>query len=377
MSLLNPTTNLKSKIKKSFDTRLQKIIIELSTAIFTKYTTCLYKLAGDSAESSFKAQYKSFIRFFATEVSNFQYHLLPLLLSLVTKIASTAQQSDKLLILDRTNWKLGETNRNLMFIGTVVGHVFLPLLQCILDKQGNSNTQERLDLLSQLRLHIQSLQDYIIVGDREFIGMDWFEELSTLGYNFVFRTRDKAYLREMFNLLPTEKPCVSTLQARAKQKGHIRLILPIKGIHLYYYVIYIAENKPKHQFLHLVSTIDDPKRIATIYAKRWHIECFFKHIKSNSFNFEDTHLKDNDKVLIMSYILSLGYLLAIDKGMQFNYNKVVKMKNYKTKQKQTVQYPEISLFRFGLNILQQKYNTPKKLNMLINSYLKLFSKKCG
>ena len=48
------------------------------------------------------------------------------------------------LVLDRTNWGFGTKNINILMLGVSYKNVAFPLMFKILDKPGNSNTQERL-----------------------------------------------------------------------------------------------------------------------------------------------------------------------------------------------------------------------------------------
>ena len=47
-----------------------------------------------------------------------------------------------LLCLDRTNWKYGKTNINILVLSAAVEGVSIPLMWTMLDKQDNSNTQD-------------------------------------------------------------------------------------------------------------------------------------------------------------------------------------------------------------------------------------------
>ena len=53
------------------------------------------------------------------------------------------------LIMDRTNWKFGEVNINILMIGISYKNVAIPLLFKMLDKQGNSHTEERIALMEK------------------------------------------------------------------------------------------------------------------------------------------------------------------------------------------------------------------------------------
>lgn len=53
------------------------------------------------------------------------------------------------LIMDRTNWKFGEVNINILMIGISYKNVAIPLIFKMLDKQGNSHTEERIALIEK------------------------------------------------------------------------------------------------------------------------------------------------------------------------------------------------------------------------------------
>jgi hypothetical protein len=48
------------------------------------------------------------------------------------------------LSLDRTNWKFGNVDHNILMLGVVYRGISIPILWWMLDKRGNSNTTERL-----------------------------------------------------------------------------------------------------------------------------------------------------------------------------------------------------------------------------------------
>lgn len=51
------------------------------------------------------------------------------------------------LVMDRTNWKFGESNINILMLGVCYKNVAFPLMFRMLDKRGNSNTGERIALV--------------------------------------------------------------------------------------------------------------------------------------------------------------------------------------------------------------------------------------
>ncbi|WGQ12751.1 hypothetical protein [Sphingobacterium faecium] len=62
------------------------------------------------------------------------------------------EKTDLTLVLDRTNWKFGSKNINLLRLGASYKNVAFPLMFTMLDKRGNSNTRERIELLKNILL---------------------------------------------------------------------------------------------------------------------------------------------------------------------------------------------------------------------------------
>ena len=56
------------------------------------------------------------------------------------------------LSVERTEWSFGRTHFNLLFLGIVYNGVAFPIVWNYLDQKGNSNGEERMDLLSALLL---------------------------------------------------------------------------------------------------------------------------------------------------------------------------------------------------------------------------------
>ncbi len=103
----------------------------------------------------------------------------------------------KYLIVDRTNWKRGTKNFNLLTIGNLMQNIFMPLYWIQLNKRGNSNTEDRKTLIEGLSDLIEKsgkiIRGSILLADREFIGQLWFEYLLSKQLSFVIRLREKMY----------------------------------------------------------------------------------------------------------------------------------------------------------------------------------------
>jgi hypothetical protein len=113
-------------------------------------------------------------------------------------IFSLLPHKDKLLLtIDRTNWKFGETNINIFMLGVAYQGVAFPLLFTLLPKRGNSNCQERIDLIERFISLFGRECIEAILADREFVlGKDWLDYLNRkhIRYYIPIRNNFKVYL---------------------------------------------------------------------------------------------------------------------------------------------------------------------------------------
>jgi len=106
-------------------------------------------------------------------------------------IFSLLHEKDKLVLsIDRTNWKFGDKNINILMLGVSYKNVAFPIMFKMLNKRGNSNTSERIALV----------QDFIdcfgkdcidcLLADREFVGEQWLNFLNSKGIRYFIRIRN-------------------------------------------------------------------------------------------------------------------------------------------------------------------------------------------
>ena len=100
------------------------------------------------------------------------------------------KQGKLILSIDRTNWKFGQTNINIFMLGIVYKGVAFPLLFTMLDKRGNSNSGERIELVNKfIRLFGKDVIESI-VADREFVGEQWLGFLNRNNIRYYIRIRN-------------------------------------------------------------------------------------------------------------------------------------------------------------------------------------------
>jgi hypothetical protein len=79
--------------------------------------------------------------------------------------------------LDRTNWKVGAVDLNILMLSIIYRGVGIPVVWIVLSKAGNSDTSERTTVM-EIFLDLFGAQNIAcLLGDREFVGRVWFRFL--------------------------------------------------------------------------------------------------------------------------------------------------------------------------------------------------------
>lgn len=256
------------------------------------------------------------------------------------------------LAIDRTNWKIGKENVNVLFWGLVFpDKSYIPILWEVLDKRGNSNQAERIALLEKfLELWNAPFSVKIcLLADREFIGDTWLVTLATKGFDFVIALRDNMYLNLISESLGKDKSLIERyIRRRMTKCGYYVCPIVVKDKTFYYIVVPNTERGSKYPYKRFIATFEQVENVQAAYTKRWKIEVFFKHVKSNGYNLEDMNLKKNDKIALMMATVSFLFVLAIINGeIIANQNPIPRKK---CKNGQT--WNAISLFRLGYKEIQ-------------------------
>lgn len=105
------------------------------------------------------------------------------------------EKDNLILIIDRTNWKLGGKDINILMLGISYKNIAFPLIFKMLDKKGNSNTEERIALK-----RIALINDFInwfgsdcidcLLVDREFVEKKWIAFLNNNKIAYHIRIRE-------------------------------------------------------------------------------------------------------------------------------------------------------------------------------------------
>ncbi|MFM2267071.1 MAG: hypothetical protein RL757_512 [Bacteroidota bacterium] len=342
------------KVKEFFPYHRQELVktfLLLSQCILQSRTLCLYKCrayaGGALGNKVLKKEivYKKFIRFFSIKCPDaFCIGIIYLIINIL------GIENSNYLIIDRTNWKIGKTNVNILYLGFLLPNgSFIPILFETLDKRGNSNFSERsrllqrfCELLEQKKSAFSAAQKSVLLADREFIGVEWFKIIVESGFSLVIRLRNKSYLNELCAQQKNKKSRMLKIISKSiENNGYFRASIILGEQPLYYIALPLKSQRKgdkKDEYLILITDDFDVNLASQRYALRWKIEVFFFNVKSNGFNLEDINLKEPQKMQLMLTILGFLYVL-IHKEHLVN-RKVIKEKTFK---KRTAN--AISIFR--------------------------------
>jgi hypothetical protein len=218
------------------------------------------------------------------------------------------------LAIDRTNWQFGKTDLNLLVLSVAHGDVCIPLFWRVLDKAGNSNTTERIDLMQEFKATFPHQPVASLTGDREFIGNTWIEWLQRAGIPHFLRLREDMHV---FNDAHAPLPL---RQHAARLRTGQRLVL--KG----WWRIGASEHNASPPVrivilrlqtgeLLIIASRSRPQHALKIYRQRWKIETLFAALKTRGFNLEATHMTDPAKLSTLIAILAMAAGVAYKTGL--------------------------------------------------------------
>jgi hypothetical protein len=242
----------------------------------------------------------------------------------------------KILILDRTQWYFGKQVINVIVLAVQYGEVAVPLLWRVMDRPGNSETQMRIELIETYVELFSRHSIAYVTGDREFIGIEWLGYLHEQSIDFRLRIKKNTVITHNGNLINIK----DQLKA-VSQKSPLYLT----NCEVYGQPVNLtAMTLNRGEYLLIIGN-GNPKQFLKEYRNRWKIEELFACLKSRGFNFEDTHLTDPQKISKIMAILTLAFLWAVQTGQWLHRLKPIP-------QKKTLQRPIKSIFRYGLDKLQ-------------------------
>lgn len=262
------------------------------------------------------------------------------------------------LSIDRTEWEFGSHRYNILTLGIIHEGVAFPVLWAMLDKQGNSNTEERVGFLEKFYKIFPNAQVAFIAADREFLGKAWVRYLR-LEPSIPFRIRIRETdLIERAGRALQAKVVFAHLQRQGSQLlcGQCR----VWGQPVFVGALRLADGE-----LLVVIGSESPETLISDYAQRWGIETLFGILKTRGFCLESTHLTDAKRLSKLLALLALALCWAMQTGLWLHRAHPLVLKNHGRRAK--------SLFRYGLDHLRHILLNPDAKNDEFLQALQLLS----
>lgn len=278
-----------------------------------------------------ESSYRRVRRFF----SGFSFDItiiIPLVLSLF------CLKGQLILILDRTNWKWGKKNINILLLSVAYKGIGIPLFWTVSSAAGPSSTLERISILKRILQKIGHRRIHAFLADREFIGEDWFRFLKKAKIPFVIRIKKNTMAGGIRNYY--QVPILELWKNKGRSKSIVNYPVLIWG-HLLYVSIFQAKRAKEPMIV--VANIEFKDAIA-LYRRRWEIETLFGCLKTRGFRMEDTHMTAPEKIEKLLFVLAIAFCWSYKLGVIKNAEKVIPKKTHGR--------PSKSLFRLGLDWLR-------------------------
>lgn len=282
-------------------------------------------MTGAKSESNYR-KIQRFFKLFQFDYNEYSRFILGLL----------SGYSKYYLVIDRTNWKFGKSDINILMLGIIYKNSCFPLFWELLAKGGSSSTQERKALLSKAINLLGKDRIQGILGDREFIGVHWFRYLIANQIEFHIR-------------IPKQVKAGSPLQKNRRTieylfrycKENVKVDYP-KAVTILGFKLFVSSMKSIKGFCLVVSNKSNLKSLEK-YQMRWTIENMFGAFKKRGFNFEETHMTQLEKIKKLIVMISIAYTWCVLVGLWISESIKIRIMKHGRKLK--------SIFRRGFDFL--------------------------
>jgi len=202
-----------------------------------------------------------------------------------------------------------------------------------------------------------------IIGDREFIGRHWLDNLLFKQIPYIFRAKEEGqYISNARGEMIKINPLFYNLKAGESVNLGKRKI----GKTDFVLAFVTAARSNKGELIVLIHS-EDIANPLELYKERWGIETMFRGFKTAGFNLEATHLTHYDRLYNLLCVMAIAYCIAYQIGEITIENKTLIIKSHG--------YAAKSTFRIGLDEIKhaiinraEKYSHIKWLTTKIASY---------
>lgn len=351
---MKPTNKLKEilTINLSWDKRRIDCFVKMLVALMAVQTVNLTRLANylDDKKHQISSRYRRLQRFFS--YCEIDYNGIA---TFIMKLFGFDKQPFYL-TMDRTNWKWGKKDINILFLGIVYKGTAIPVYWLLLNHPGNSSTKQRIALIKRFISKFGSSNILGLLGDREFVGSHWFKWLDSEKIPFFIRVKQVAVSTNSRGL-DVDIPVLF----HGIKKGEKRVLDGKRKI--YKNQLYLSGALGEKGDLIIIASNNQTDEAIEIYHHRWEIETLFQCLKNRGFCFEETHITSRVKIKKLTVLLAIAFCWAHKVGEWRCANeRQIRLKKHGRK--------ALNIFRYGLDLLQDAIsatgNAVRRMIKLIN-----------
>ena len=312
--------------------------------------------SGAKVESSYKRLYR-----FIKEVRFDQEVLAPFLV-MIMGIDKLSKWS---LLIDRTNWRLGEIHVSLLHLSVYCCNqkISVPLFWIFLvgKKQGNSGFENQYLLMERFISVFGVERIDMVIGDREFISKHWLGYLQNKQIPYIMRMREQySYVSNSRGVMVRVKNLLYDLKpGEQRHLGERRIA---KSNNIASSVSGLCNSKGE---LVVLMHSKDIKDAPSLYRNRWQIEVMFRCFKSGGFDMEATHVTMPERMETITAVIAIAFCISYKAGLIETEDKPPPVKSHGRK--------AISVFRIGLDKIQYSiFNIECNYIYIISMLRKIF-----
>lgn len=268
-------------------------------------------------------------------------------------------KKELILILDRTNWKWGKRDINILLLSVAHKRISIPLYWSVSSDSGSSHTDDRKEVLKKVLEKIGPSRIQAFLADREFIGEEWFRFLKKQKIPFVIRIKGNTMAGGIRNFY--QVPIIELWKNRGRSSSIRNYPVLIWG-HLLYVSIIQAKNAEEP--LIVASNEEFPDAII-LYRRRWEIETLFGCLKTKGFRLEDTHMTSPEKIEKLLFVVSIAFAWSYKIGLLKQGETPPALKAHGRLSK--------SFFRIGLDHLRVFFSSMELKTQWFSEILKILS----
>ncbi|MFC3718213.1 IS4 family transposase [Deinococcus metalli] len=331
-----PHDSLQTALRSAFpiDARRLAVLAALVLAMVQARTVVLYALKSHvDLPGTLDMRYQRLRRFVQFQLPD----------GLFTRFAlAILPAGDLELILDRTTWKLGQQDVNILLLSAVWSGFSLPLMWTVLPHGGSSSQVLREALLTRFLTVCPDRKISGLLADREFIGKTWFKFLDQHGINPCIRLPARATVG--IGKMPVWA-CFKKLQPGEVRRWHRRV--QVYGVSLRV----CATKNLAGEILYLAYRGRAGINLER-YGRRWQAENLHSALKTRGFNLEDTGVTQAERISTLLTAVSIAFIWTCVTGELLAAKTPPKRKKHG--------HRTVSVFRLGLDHLQDLLLHPSR-----------------